>query len=104
MLKSTISIQNYLIHTLEKKKILSILAKENNVWKTLQNYIKSINDNGLEAEFTHLKTNLRVHSGLKLENKKKFISNYFRLKNDERWVKSVELYQHFLPLSQNFIK
>lgn len=81
---------------------LSILAKENNVWKTLQNYIKSINDNGLEAEFTHLKTKLRVHSGLKLENKMKFISNYFRLKNDERWVKSVELYQHFLPLSQDF--
>ena len=50
--------------------------------KTLQNYIKSINDSGLEAEFTHLKTNLRVHS--KLENKMKFISNYFRLKNDER--------------------
>lgn len=43
MLKSTISIQNYLIHTLEKKKILSILAKENNIYmKTLQNYIKSI--------------------------------------------------------------
>ena len=64
---------------------LSILAKENNICiKTLQNYIKSINDNGLEAEFTHLKTKLRVYSGLKLENKKKFISNYFRLKNDER--------------------
>ena len=26
-------------------------------------------NNGLEAEFTHLKTKLRVHSGLKLENK-----------------------------------
>ena len=63
----------------------SILAKENNIcMKTLQNYIKSINDNGIEAEFTHLKTKLRVHSGLKLENKMKFISNYFRLKNDER--------------------
>ncbi len=59
------------------------LLKENNIcMKTLQNYIKSINDSGLEAEFTHLKTNLRVHS--KLENKMKFISNYFRLKNDER--------------------
>ena len=52
--------------------------------KTLHNYIKSINDNGLEVEFTHLKTRLRVHSGLKLENKMKFISNYFKLKNDER--------------------
>ncbi len=82
---------------------LSILAKENNIcMKTLQNYIKSINDNGIEAEFTHLKTKLRVRSGLKLENKIKFISNYFRLKNDERRIKSVELYQHFLPLSQNF--
>ena len=61
------------------------LLKENNIcMKTLQNYIKSINDNGLEVELTHLKTNLRVHSGLKLENKMKFISNYFRLKNDER--------------------
>ena len=61
------------------------LLKENNIcMKTLQNYIKSINDSGLEAEFNHLKTKLRVHSGLKLENKKKFISNYFRLKNDER--------------------
>ncbi len=61
------------------------LLKENNIcMKTLQNYIKSINDNNLEAEFTHLKTKLRVYSGLKLENKKKFISNYFRLKNDER--------------------
>ena len=59
------------------------LLKENNIcMKTLQNYIKSINYNGLEAEFTHLKTKLRVHS--KLENKMKFISNYFRLKNDER--------------------
>lgn len=45
---------------------------------------KKYNDNGIEAEFTHLKTKLRVHSGLKLENKIKFISNYFRLKNDER--------------------
>ena len=61
------------------------LLKENNIcMKTLQNYIKNINDNGLEAESTHLKTRLRVHSGLKLENNKKFISNYFRLKNDER--------------------
>ena len=41
-------------------------------------------NNGLEGEFTHLKTKLRVHSGLKLENKMKFISHYFRLKNDER--------------------
>ena len=41
-------------------------------------------NNGLEAEFMNLKTRLRVHSGLKLENKMKFISNYFRLKNDER--------------------
>lgn len=46
---------------------LSILAKENNICiKTLQNYIKSINDNDLEAKFTHLKTKLRVYSGLKL--------------------------------------
>ena len=61
------------------------LLKENNIcMKTLQNYIKSINDNGLEAEFNHLKTKLRVYSGLKLENKNKLISNYFRLKNDER--------------------
>ena len=61
------------------------LLKENNICiKTLQNYIKNINDNGIEAEFTHLKTKLRVHSGLKLENKMKFISNYFRLKNDAR--------------------
>ena len=26
-------------------------------------------NNGLESEFAHLKTKLRVHSGLKLENK-----------------------------------
>lgn len=41
-------------------------------------------NNGLESEFAHLKTKLRVHSGLKLENKMKFISNYFSLKNNER--------------------
>ena len=61
------------------------LLKENNIcMKTLQNYIKSINDNDIEVKFTHLKARLRVYSGLKLENKKKFIYNYFRLKNDER--------------------
>ena len=41
-------------------------------------------NNGLESEFAHLKTKLRVHNGLKLENKMKFISNYFSLKNNER--------------------
>ncbi|MCI6695099.1 MAG: hypothetical protein MR469_05585, partial [Campylobacter sp.] len=41
-------------------------------------------NNGLEGEIAHLKTNLRVHSGLKLENKMKFISHYFRLKNEQR--------------------
>ena len=85
MLKSTISSHKLFNSYIAKKKILGILAKENNIcMKTLHNYIKSINDNGLEAEFTHLKTKFRVHGGLKLENKKKFISNYFRIKNDER--------------------
>ena len=41
-------------------------------------------NNALEAEFTHLKTALRVHSGLNLTNKMKFISHYFRLKNEQR--------------------
>ena len=41
-------------------------------------------NNGLEAEFAHLKTALRVHSGLKLTNRMKIISHYFRLKNNQR--------------------
>lgn len=41
-------------------------------------------NNSLEGEFTHLKTKLRVHSGLKLENKMKFISNYFVIKNGQK--------------------
>lgn len=41
-------------------------------------------NNGLEGEFAHLKTKLRVHNGLKFTNRKKFISHYFALKNKER--------------------
>ena len=40
-------------------------------------------NNALEAEFAHLKTKLRVHSGLNLTNKMKFISHYFVIKNEE---------------------
>ena len=35
-------------------------------------------------EFAHLKTDLRAHNGLKLINKMKFISHYFRMKNEQR--------------------
>lgn len=41
-------------------------------------------NNGLDGEFAHLKTKLRVHSGLNFTNKMKFISHYFALKNKER--------------------
>ena len=41
-------------------------------------------NNALEAEFAHLKTALRIHTGLKLTNKMKFISHYFILKNKQR--------------------
>ena len=61
-----------------------IAQRKQHLYENASKLHKSINDSGLEAEFTHLKTKLRVYSGLKLENKKKFIFNYFRLKNDER--------------------
>ena len=41
-------------------------------------------NNALEGEFAHLKTDLRDHNGLKLINKMKFISHYFRIKNEQR--------------------
>ena len=51
-------------------------------YESVENLPKT--NNGLEAEFTHLKTALRVHSGLKLTNRMKIISHYFRLKNEQR--------------------
>ena len=51
-------------------------------YESVENLPKT--NNGLEAEFTHLKTALRVHSGLNLENKMKFISHYFVIKNEEK--------------------
>ena len=36
-------------------------------YESVENLPKT--NNGLEGEFAHLKTKLRVHSGLKLENK-----------------------------------
>ena len=37
-----------------------------------------------ESEVAHLKTKLRVHGGLNLTNKMKFISHYFVIKNEEK--------------------
>ena len=51
-------------------------------YESVENLPKT--NNGLKAEFTRLKTALRVHSGLKLTNRMKFISHYFRLKNEQR--------------------
>ena len=51
-------------------------------YESVENLPKT--NNGLEAEFTHLKTALRVHSGLNLTNKMKFISHYFVIKNEEK--------------------
>lgn len=75
-----------LIYTHQRLRSAHYSLKRNLAYLFTSQGIKYLpnSNNGLEAEFTHLKTKLRVHSGLKLENKKKFISNYFRLKNDER--------------------
>ena len=93
---------------LRDKKSLSILANDDKISiSTIQRSLKSIkiaepvklnhikevmNASKIcqkqimvcEREFAHLKTKLRVHSGLKFTNKMKFISNYFALKNHER--------------------
>ena len=51
-------------------------------YESLKNLPKT--NNALEGEFAHLKTALRAHNGLKLTNKMKFISHYFRMKNEQR--------------------
>ena len=51
-------------------------------YENLKNLPKT--NNALEREFAHLKTALRAHNGLKLTNKMKFISHYFRMKNEQR--------------------
>lgn len=55
-------------------------------------------NNGLEGEFAHLKTKLRVHSGLKLENKMSFFLIILGLKIMKDKTKN-EHFQHlFLQL------
>ena len=51
-------------------------------YESVENLPKT--NNALEGEFAHLKTALRAHNGLKLTNKMKFISHYFRMKNEQR--------------------
>ncbi|MEG1405574.1 MAG: hypothetical protein RSC34_03065, partial [Alistipes sp.] len=40
-------------------------------------------NNGIEAQFTDLKTKLRVHNGLSIRNRKIFIDEYLRLSYDK---------------------
>lgn len=51
-------------------------------YESVENLPKT--NNGIKREFTHLKTALRVHTGLKLTNRMKIISHYFILKNEQR--------------------
>lgn len=40
-------------------------------------------NNGVEAQFTDLKTKLRIHNGLSIKHRKVFIDEYFRLSYDK---------------------
>ena len=57
-----------------------------------------------QIEFAHLKTQLRIHSGLNLTNKMKFISHHFSLKNNERLSKKRVISYRLFIIKPKFIK
>jgi len=55
----------------------TLKTSENNAFLYLDNPNLSKDTNGLEAEFTHLKTKLRIHCGLKRQRRANFVKWYF---------------------------
>ena len=75
--------KSYFVHKKLRSAYLSIKRNMPYLW-TFYDFpdlnIPNTN-NGLEGQFTDLKTKLRNHSGLSKKNRQMFIDEYFRLKN-----------------------
>lgn len=68
------------MHKRLRSAYLGIKRNMEHLWTWYDNFDLKIpnTNNGIEALFTDLKSKLRVHNGLSLKNREKFISQYFR--------------------------
>ncbi len=74
----------YYTHDNVRRAYVHIIRALPNMFKYIDNPDVSNNTNGIEAYFSHLKSNLRIHRGLSIEHHQKFIKWYLYFSNEKK--------------------